>query len=67
MAKYSEKLKQSLAAKILKPGGPSALSLSGETGISQSTLSKWARDYKENGGIIVDDVQRGCRKTRFYH
>ena len=58
MAKYSEKLKQSMATKILTPGGPSALSLAGETGISQSTLSKWARKYKEKGGIIVGDVQR---------
>lgn len=58
MAKYSEKLKQTMSVKILQPGGPSALSLSGETGISQSTLSKWVREYKENGGIIVGDVQR---------
>lgn len=58
MAKYSNKLKQSMAAKILRPSGPSALSLAGETGISQSTLSKWAREFKESGGIIVGDVQR---------
>jgi len=58
MAKYSEKLKQSMAAKILRPGGPSALSLAGETGISQSTLSKWVREYKQTDGVIVVDIQR---------
>jgi transposase-like protein len=58
MAKYSEKLKQSMATKILTPGGPSALSLAGKTGISQSTLSKWVREYKQNGEVIVSDIQR---------
>ncbi len=58
MAKYSQKLKQTMAGKILKPGGPSALSLSGETGISQSTLSKWAREFKENSGGFLNEQQR---------
>lgn len=58
MAKYSKKLKHSMAAKILRPGGPSALSLAGETGISQSTLSKWVREFKQNSGIIMGDIQR---------
>ena len=58
MAKYSEKLKRTMAAKILKPGGQSALSLSGETGISQSTLSKWVREYKETSGVSLSELQR---------
>ena len=60
MAKYSEKLKQSMSAKILKPGGPSALSLARETGISQTALSTWVRAYKGKGeGIaFMTDEQR---------
>ena len=49
MKPYSERFKHSMAAKILTPGGPSALSLSHETGISQTALSRWARVYKFKG------------------
>jgi transposase-like protein len=58
MNQYSEKMKQSMAGKILMPGGPSALSLSHETGISQTTLSKWARFYKDKGMAIMENEQR---------
>lgn len=57
--KYSEKLKHSMAAKILMPGGPSALSLSQETGISQTALSKWARFYKGKGiSFMTNEARR---------
>ncbi len=55
---YSEKLKQSMAAKILMPGGPSALCLAHETGISQTALSKWARTYKGKGISLMTDESR---------
>ena len=56
---YSEKLKQSMAAKILMPGGPSALCLARETGISQTALSKWARTYKGKGiSLMTDEARR---------
>ena len=56
---YSEKLKHSMAAKILMPGGPSALSLSHETGISQTALSKWARFYKGKGiSFMTNEARR---------
>jgi transposase-like protein len=58
MAKYSERVKQSMAAKILMPGGPNALSLASQTGISQTSLLKWARDFKNKVRIPVDDIQR---------
>ena len=59
MSQYSEKLKHSMAAKILMPGGPSALSLSQETGISQTALSKWARFYKGKGiSLMTNEARR---------
>lgn len=58
MRQYSKKLKHSMAAKILMPGGPSALSLSHETGISQTALSRWARTYKGEGLIMSNKDRR---------
>jgi len=54
MTQYSDKMAQSMAAKILMPGGPSALSLARETGISQPTLSKWVRNYKNKGIALMN-------------
>lgn len=34
-----------MVRKLVVPGGPSAMSLSRETGVSQPTLSKWVREY----------------------
>ena len=61
MNRYSEKLKQSMAAKILMPGGPSALCLARETGISQTALSKWARFYKRKG---IANMTRETKRPR---
>ena len=58
MRPYSEKLRQSMAAKILSPGGPSALSLSVQTGISHSSLSSWVSDYKSKGRITMSKLER---------
>jgi len=58
MNQYSDQLKQSMAAKILMPGGPSAFSLARETGISQSALSMWARTYKRSGLEIMKNGKR---------
>jgi transposase-like protein len=69
MNQYSEKLKKAMAAKILMPGGPSALCLSHETGISQTTLSKWARFYKGKGIALMSNKPKRPRdwtgKERF--
>lgn len=45
MQYYSEEFKRSMVAKMTVPGGRSATSLSQETGISQSTLSRWVREH----------------------
>ena len=62
MKQYSENLKRSMAAKLLAPGGKSALSLSKETGISQTTLSKWARIYKSYRSEIVEQLPQSPKK-----
>jgi len=58
MKPYSDNLKHSMAVKLLTLGGPSALSLSGETGISQGTLSRWVRSYKIKGMVPVKNESR---------
>ena len=58
MNQYSEKLRRSMSAKILIPGGPSVLSLSRETGISPASLSRWVRKYKGNGALFMTGGQR---------
>lgn len=58
MKHYSEKLKQTMAAKLLMPGGPTALSLSQKTGISQRSLYKWVQHYKNQGIIKMTQESR---------
>jgi transposase len=38
-----------MATKLLMPEGPTALSLSQKTGISQGSLSRWVQEYKNKG------------------
>lgn len=45
-SKYSEELRARMVAKLMAPGGPSAGALAAETGIGQTTLSKWVRDAR---------------------
>ena len=45
MSKYSDKLKQTMVSKLTVAGAISAGSLATEAGISQSTLSRWVREY----------------------
>jgi len=40
---YSEQFKSKMVQKLAMPGGPSAMSLAKETGVPQSTLSRWLR------------------------
>lgn len=46
MPAYSEAFKSKMVQRMAGPQGRSALSLSGETGVSQSSLSKWLREAK---------------------
>lgn len=69
MKQYSKRMQESMAARILMPGGTSALSLSLETGISQTALSRWARTYKGKGIVSMTAEPRRpkdwCSQERF--
>ena len=41
---YSDEFKQEMVKKLTVPGAPSALALSKEVGISDTSLSRWVRD-----------------------
>jgi transposase-like protein len=43
---YSEAFKSKMVQRMLGPQARSAISLSGETGVSQTSLSKWLREAK---------------------
>ena len=45
MKTYPQELKEALVAKMCMPGGPTALQISKETGISNVTLSIWKRKF----------------------
>lgn len=45
---YSQEFKEEMVKKMLLPGGPSALALAQEVGISQSALSRWKRKLGES-------------------
>ena len=49
MNEYSEALKASLVRKMLPPGAVSANALAAETGLNQSTLSRWLKDARRVG------------------
>lgn len=44
MTSYSSEIKETMVRKLCLPGGPSALQLSKQTGISQTALSRWKRE-----------------------
>jgi transposase len=46
---YAEEFKKAMVQKLLQPGGPSVLSLSRETGVSEQSLYNWLARY-QNGG-----------------
>ena len=47
-----------MAAKILMPGGPTILSLSQKSGISQSSLWRWVQGYKKKGATTMTTKSR---------
>lgn len=51
MASYSRQMKETMVAKLCSPGGPSALQLSRDTGISQTALSRWKRDLGDRAEL----------------
>src|SRR5690606_18748607 len=51
MASYSSEMKEAMVAKLCSPGGPSALQLSRDTGISQTALSRWKRQFGAKAAV----------------
>jgi transposase-like protein len=49
MTDYSTAFKANMVRKLLSPGAPTVLSLSTQSGIGRSTLSRWLRDAKDGG------------------
>lgn len=47
---FSNDIKETMVTKLLSPGAPSANQLARETGITQASLSRWVREYKERTG-----------------
>ncbi len=45
MGTYSETIRRAMVQRLTLPGGPSAAALARETGIGQTTLSKWKISY----------------------
>ena len=58
MHKYSETIKETRVKKLSAPGAQSAAELSRETGISQTTISKWLRDYGKLSVMKTDNKKQ---------
>lgn len=54
---YTAEFIESMVNQLLEPGGPSANQLAKTSGVSQSTLSRWLRDYKRNHGLLESPVR----------
>jgi len=48
---YAEEFKKAMVQKLLVPGGPSVLSLSRGTGVSEQSLYNWLARYQNNGSV----------------
>ncbi len=49
MSNYPETVKEAMVRKLTIPGAPSACALAQEVDITQSTLSRWVREYAKLG------------------
>ncbi len=54
MSNYSDKFKEAMVSKLTAPGAMSAGSLAPEVGVTQSTLSRWVREYVNMNGKGVN-------------
>ena len=60
MNNYSISFKEAMVKKMIGAAAKSATALAGEVGVSQSTLSRWVRDYGRLGlGGIMDQKRAG--------
>jgi len=60
---YAENFKKSMVQKLLLPGGPSVLTLSRETGVSEQSLYNWKVKY-QNGVTGEPEYKRSPRQWR---
>lgn len=51
MPSYSSQMKEAMVVKLCSPGGPSALQLSKDTGISQTALSRWKKQFGKSSTL----------------
>lgn len=58
MRQYPEEFKAKMVQKLARPGGPSARALSRETGVSQTTLSRWLRGAGKVVGMATTKDKR---------
>lgn len=58
MKKYPEEFKAKMVKKMTRPDGSSARSLSFETGVSQTTLSRWRREAVRVPGMSETKSKR---------
>lgn len=62
MPRYSTAFRAKMIEKMLGPSPRSATALSGETGISQATLSRWLREARSMGVMSKDKKKRKSRR-----
>jgi transposase-like protein len=60
---YAENFKKTMVQKLLLPGGPSVLTLSRESGVSEQSLYNWKSKY-QNGVTGEPEYHRSPRQWR---
>lgn len=58
---YTEQFKEQMVKKMAVPGGLTATALAQEIGITQSTLSRWKKDY---GRVLEVTRRRGQKRPK---
>ena len=53
MVNYSDRIKEAMVKRLIEENSISGVALSRETGIAQSTLSKWLRIYSKRDKIMI--------------
>jgi len=56
--RYSLEIKKAMVTKLVAPNGPTAVTLSRETGIHFGVLSRWVREYKIAGQSFMKKGKR---------
>jgi transposase len=67
--KYNDAFKAKMVQRLAMPGGPTAATLSVETGVTQSTLSRWVREARkvrpvQTSSDVPDDPLSAARPAR---